>query len=267
MTRRRFALIPFVVLTLTVTGSAFRVHPQGASKPKGKAAPKQEPSKEYKDFVLKHADQVIGAPERLTLIGHVEIAIPEDDLLLFADRVELDSKEKVAQATGNVRLRRGEEMSLNSETLRVDINENRATCSNNVRLIYRSRPKSPQTPNSAASKGNEGSKTTTLTCDLLDYDLDKKTATATGKLHVDYDNGSATAEKAIFLEEDKLVTLEGRVSISVKGESKVTLTMEKVTVNLETGTLHGDKPQGKISVPRGERAPNPKPPAAPEENS
>lgn len=266
MNNRRFALILSVVLTLTLIGSAFRAHSQGASQPKGKAATKQEPPKAYKDFVLKHADQATGGPTRFTLIGHVEIEIPEDNLLLFADRVELDAKAKVAQATGNVKLQRGEEMSLSSETLRVDIKENQATCSNNVRLIYKIQPQTPEPSNAAASKGEEKSetKTTTLTCDRLDYDLDEKTATATGKLHVDYDNGSATAEKATFLEEDKLLTLEHNVSLSVKGESEVVLRMEKVTINVETGELHGDKPQGKISVPRTEQSPEAKPPAAPE---
>lgn len=270
MSHRQFMLILSAALTLTLAGSAFRAHSQGASKPKGKAAPKQEPPKEDKDFLLKHADQATGRPERLILIGHVEIEIPEDHLLLFADRVELDEKAKFAKATGNVRLLRGEEMSLSSESLTVDVGENQALCTGNVRLIYKSKSKSTeQSAHANSSTGDEKSeiKTTTLTCEQLDYDLDEKTATATGKLHVDYDDGSATAEKAIFLEADKLVTLEGKVSISTKGENKVALTMNKITINIETGELDGDNPKGVISVPRGEKKNEAKPPAAPEKKS
>jgi lipopolysaccharide assembly outer membrane protein LptD (OstA) len=264
-------LILFAALMLTITGSAFRAHSQGASKPKGKVAPKQEPPKEDKEFQLKHADHFstrkVGGREILTLIGHVEIGIPEDDLLLFADRVELDDKAKTAKATSNVKLLRGEEMALSGETLTVDIHENQVVCTGAVRLIYKSKPKpaEPQ-PNNSVCKNDDTSevKTATLTCEQLEYDLDEKTATATDKLHLDYDDVSATAEKAIFLEEDKLMTLEGKVSITKKGESKVALTMEKITINIETGELNGDKPQGKISVPRGEKKPEDKPPAAPE---
>ncbi len=265
-------LILFAALTLTIAASVFRAHSQGASKPKGKAAPQQEPPKEDKVFHIKDADKFSGKSGKWTLIGKVEVEIPEDNLLLFADRVELDEKAKIATATGNVKLLRGEEMSLSSETLTVDVGENQAVCTNNVRLVYKTKPKSTEQPSNAnASKGDSKpetkAKTTTLTCEQLEYDLDEKTATATNKLHLDYDDGSATAEKAIFLEEDKLVTLEGKVSIFTKGESKVTLTVDKITINIETGELDGDNPKGKISVPRGEKTPEDKPPAAPGKKS
>lgn len=267
MSNRRFMLILLTALTLTIAGSAFRAHSQGASKPKGKAAPQPEPPKEDKVFRIEHANNFSGGNGKWTLIGNVEVAIPEDNLLLFADRVELDEKAKVAKATGKVKLARGDEMTLSSETLTVDINEDKAVCTNNVRMVYKSKPKpaEPQPhPNGSQNDNAPEVKVTTLTCERLEYDLTEKMATATGKLHVDYDDGSVTAEKAIFLEEDKLVTLEGKVSISTKGESKVALTMEKITINIETGELNGDKPKGEISMPRGEKKPEDKPPAAPE---
>jgi lipopolysaccharide assembly outer membrane protein LptD (OstA) len=267
MNNREFALVLFAALTLTIAGSAFRAHPQGASKPKGKAAPKQEPPKEDKVFHIIDADKLSGGSRKWTLLGNVKVEIPEDNLLLFADRVELDEEAKVAKAMGKVRLARGEEMSLSSETLTVDINEDKAVCTNNVRMVYKSKPKptEPQShPNNGKNDNTPEVKVTTLTCERLEYDLTDKMATATGKLRIDYDNGNATAEKAIFLEADKLMTLEGKVSISVKGESNVALTMEKITINIETGELNGDKPRGRISVPRGEKKTEAKPPVAPE---
>jgi lipopolysaccharide assembly outer membrane protein LptD (OstA) len=84
----------------------------------------------------------------------------------------------------------------------------------------------------------------------LEYDLDEKMAVATGKLQVVYDTGSATAEKAILMEEDKLVTLEGKVSITSEGENKAAFTLDKATVNIETSKLDGDNPTGTFSLKR-----------------
>ncbi len=244
---------------LTVACSAFRAHSQSASKQSGKPAPK--PATEEKELRFK-ADKVstqkIGGHDVLILTGHAQLEVPEDELTLAADRVEVDQETKVAKATGNVKVLRGEDVDIVADALTANFDENQTVFTGSVRCIFKSKPKptsSNQQPQANVSKPSDKPevKTTTLTCERLEYDLDNKKATATGKLHVTYEGGSATAEKALFLEEDKLVTLEGKVSITHEGENKVALTLDKATVNVETGELDGDNPKGSIMLKRKEK--------------
>jgi lipopolysaccharide assembly outer membrane protein LptD (OstA) len=242
-------------LLMLVGACAFRAYSQAPAKPNGKATPALS-SPQDKTLIIKKAVNVtrqkVGGRFVTTLVGHVRLEIPDDNLTLEADRVEYDEEALTAKATGKVRLLRGEEIVLNGETLNANFDENKAVFTGGVRLVYKSKTPSAeqQLPSDASKQSKADVKTTTLTCERLEYDLDEKMAVATGKLQVVYDTGSATAEKAILMEEDKLVTLEGKVSITSEGENKAAFTLDKATVNIETSKLDGDNPTGTFSLKR-----------------
>jgi lipopolysaccharide export system protein LptA len=182
---------------------------------------------------LVHWDQEKG----LGLVEGVVLTVPEDEVTVYADRLEYDEKKDLARATGHLRLVDPENI-LTGKRILVYLKEGRAVIEGEVRLVHT--PKevqkaaaegspevAPATPEEAAQpppeEGREKERirkyreeVSILSCDRLEYFYRRpRKAVATGHIRLEQPRVGrfATAEQAFYFEETDTLRLVGNVRL------------------------------------------------------
>lgn len=181
------------------------------------AAPEQVQPKKRRVEI--HYEKMVEWREEKGVMEGVVIALPEDEVTLYADRVEYDGKEEIAQATGHLRMVDPENV-LTGKRILVYVKERRAVVEGEVRMVHtpKEAQKKEATPSEKKEKGERLQKyreeVTLLTCDRLEYFYRRpRKAIASGRVRFEQPRVGrfATAEKGYYFEETDTVRLVGNV--------------------------------------------------------
>jgi len=218
------------------------------------------------------ADHMVGKDDVWTLTANVVFTEKEKEITLKADQALYWSQEDRAEITGNI-IVTDPEHSATADVVRADFNKKVIYFEGHVQVLRtpkqegseKGEPSAEKPPgeatavagtpneNSPSAKpaevksetaGNEEKfsikeakkKQSTITCDKVEYDYDKKFLLATGNVKVVQEKRTATSQKAEYDEDKNLLTLSEAVRVEDQDGnwfecSKATIDTDKDTVD------------------------------------
>ena len=167
-----------------------------------------------------------GQAKTVLLSGNV--VITQGDTVLKSDRIEYDEDSQIAKSPGPLTIA-DPEADISGASGVAYLKERRGIVQGSVKLLVK-----PKRKDTSAGKPSEWKEPATIACDTLEYLYKLKQATAGGHLTLTQKDRTVTAEKAVFLVKQELMTLTG----NVKGSDEKGQTVSaggKVTVSLKEG--------------------------------
>jgi len=154
-----------------------------------------------------------------TFIGNVVVTQVGEKFEMTAERVEYEEKTDSATATGNL-VFRDPDTTITGDKIQAFFAEKKAIISGNVKLSSHGKSTGGEGEKQGESLREQyRKKKTTMTCDQIEYLYSEGKATATGNLRFAQEDKKGTAGKAIYLEEEEQILLEGDVEVvNEKGE-------------------------------------------------
>ncbi|MDO8586268.1 MAG: LptA/OstA family protein [Armatimonadota bacterium] len=201
-----------------------------------------------------------GQKKTVLLTGNV--VITQGDTVLKSDKIEYDEESQIAKSPGPLTIS-DPEADISGASGVAYLKERRGLVEGAVKLVVK-----PKRKDTSDGKPSEWKDPATITCDTLEYLYKVKQATAAGHLKMLQKDRTVTAEKAVFMVKQELMTLTG----DVKGSDEKGQTVSaggKVTVSLKEGDewMEIEQATGTFKVKSEEEEPekaSPAPAPAPE---
>ncbi|MBI3923139.1 MAG: LPS export ABC transporter periplasmic protein LptC [Armatimonadetes bacterium] len=255
----RTALLTLTLLSLVMAALAWRSDSQqpapnppeekAAGKPEGKSQPPETEDKTREINVKADRAKYNNKTGITTFTGNVTVTQVGEKFTMVSDKVDYEEETDTAKATGNMKFS-DPDTTITGDLITAYFADKKALITGNVKLTSHGAEKQP-----ATDKGKEPSekkkdekseplkeqykkKKTVMTCDQIEYLYSEGKATATGNLKFSQEDKKGTAEKAIYLDDEQQLVLEGGAEVlNEKGEK---IRCRKAIIYIDEDTIDAE---------------------------